>query len=117
MSLNFKIVEQKEVPYETLKEAYLNGLRGDRFREKFGMGTCQYTRLLRDFREDGIIIPKRGKTAINKEIRWYSHEGSANYDYYVVKRIVNGKRHIFGRFKTEAEAKHRSRSETMCNRM
>lgn len=104
MVVNFRLVEQKDTPYDVLKQAYLDGLRGDAFRKKFGLGTSQYSRLLRDFREDGIEVPKQGRTPVNKETRWYACEGYGEYRYYVVKRVVNKKKYTFGRFKTEAEA-------------
>ena len=104
MSLNFRVVEQETVPYETLKQAYLNGIRGKKLMEMYGMGSSQYTRLLRDFREDGIVVPRRGNTSINENTKWYSHQGFGRYTYWVVKRTINGQKYTFGRYKTEAEA-------------
>ena len=102
--MEFRIVEQKSINYEAVKQAYLNGIRGRKLMDMFGIGSSQYTRLLRDFREDGINVPRQGHCSINKPAKWYTCESYGKYTYYVVKRVINGKRYVFARFKTEKEA-------------
>ena len=105
--MEFNIVESKTLNYEEVKQAYLNGIRGNRLRKKFGIGRSQYTRLLNRFREDGIIIPKKGNVAINNTPKYYYNNICNGIPYWTVSRTINYKHHYFGHYKTEAEAQQR----------
>lgn len=69
--MEFNIRDGEYLDYDSAKEAYLNGIRGDKFRELFNIGKSQYSRLLNHFRDDGIIIPRRGNVPINSPPKYY----------------------------------------------
>lgn len=105
MGITFNIVEQEGLDYEEAKTAYLNGIKGMRFRKMFGIGTSQYTRLLERFREDGIPITPIGGVYRGKPKNYYCI--NVQYGYWVVCKWFNRKKHYFGMYKSEAEAKAR----------
>ena len=105
--MEFNIVDGEQIDYEEIKQAYLEGVRGRKLREMFGIGTSQYTRILVRFREDGIIVPQKGNVVVNNEPKYYQRNMCNGICYWVVSRTVNWKRHYFGRYKTEAEAQAR----------
>ena len=103
----FKIVEGKTLDYETVKEAYLSGIYGVELREMFGMGTSQYSTMLKRFREDGIHVPKHGNIRPNNLPRNYHPRKSHGRTYWIVTKTINWKKYNFGSYKTEEEAKAR----------
>ena len=105
--MEFKIVDGTALDYESAKKAYLNGVRGNKLRKMFNIGTSQYRTLLNRFREDGITIPKKGKVDINNSPRYYHKHLCKGKTYWTVTRTVNWKKVYFGHYKTEAEAKAR----------
>lgn len=105
--MNFNIVEKKESSYEDMKEAYLNGIRGKQLREMFDIGSSAYTRLLKEFREDGIIVPHRGNNKINKPIKNYYYRVINGIGYWVVSKKINYKTYYFGHYHSKAEAEER----------
>jgi hypothetical protein len=105
--MNFNIIDGDYFDYDKAKEAYLKGIRGNNLRKKFGIGRSQYVRLLKRFREDGIIIPHKGNVQINNAPKYYYNHICNGYSYWTVSRTINYKLHYFGHFKTEAEAQQR----------
>lgn len=108
--IRFNIVEQNSIDYEQAKKDYINGIRGNRLRNKHQIGRSQYIRLLTRFKDDGVPVPLR-RTPINEKQHYnpknYSRVlGKGNPAFQVVKTI-KGKKHTFGNYKTEAEAQIR----------
>lgn len=103
--MNFKIVEGVSLDYDEAKKAYLNGIRGVNLRKMFNIGSSQYQRLLTRFREDGIIIPRKGNVSVGKQPKYYYRNLCKGRSYWTVSRTINWKRHYFGHYKTQAEAK------------
>lgn len=105
MEVAFRIVEQKQADYEEMKQAYLKGVRGVNLRKMFNLGTSSYTRLLRDFRADGIIIPRKGNVkTVNHAPKYYHKHLCKGRHYWTVSRTVNYKKVYFGHYATESEA-------------
>ena len=108
--VNCRIIEEDYVDrYAEMKEAYLNGIRGARLREKFGMGRSAYKRLLNEFREDGVTISHRGRVKVDSKPKYYYPATYGTYRYWVVRRTINWKVYNFGYFKSEAEAQQKVR--------
>lgn len=108
--VNYNVIEKDYVDnYNEMKKAYLNGVRGERFRKLFGIGRSAYKRILQDFREDGIFIAHRGKVKVGSKPKYYYFANYYGYGYWVVRRTINGERHNFGHFKSEAEAQQKVR--------
>lgn len=97
--MNFNIVDGTPINYEEVKQAYLNGVRGENLREMFNLGSSSYKRLLKSFREEGITV--QGKDTARNYYKQTIH----GQDYYTVYKTVKGKKIYFGHFKTEKEAK------------
>lgn len=107
VNMEFNIHDGTTASYQEMKEAYLSGVRGKNLRKQFGIGTSRYKRLLDEFRADGIIVPKRGRTRINKPVKNYYFAEYGMYRYWVVKKTINNTIHHFGHYKSEAEAQKR----------
>ena len=105
MGITFNIVEQKGLDYEEAKKAYLDGVKGMRFRKMFGIGTSQYKRLLERFREDGIPVHQRGGVYYGTPKYYYCTK--EREDYFIVCKWINRKKHYFGFYNSEEEAKAR----------
>ncbi|MBR0059629.1 MAG: hypothetical protein IJP99_10685 [Methanobrevibacter sp.] len=106
--MNFKIVDGNPIDYEEVKKDYLNGIVSKALCKKHNIGTSQYLRILKRFREEGVIgkgrIYRNGVT----NPKWYRTTTSSNgTKSYEVRRMFNTKMYTFGRFKTEEEAQAR----------
>lgn len=105
MTLNFNIVDGNPVDYDEVKKDYLNGIISDELCEKHGMGKSQYSRLLKQFKEEGIYITIKRNGVKNP--RWYCILKKGEKKTYRVQRMFNKKLYKFGTYKTEEEAKKR----------
>ena len=102
-----RVVDGEYPEYEEIKEAYLNGIRGAKLREKFGIGTSAYKTLLKEFREDGIIIAQKGRVKVGNTPKYYYRASFGEHTYWVVRRTINWKVYNFGYFKSKAEAQQK----------
>lgn len=110
--MNFKIVEQDTINYEQAKQDYIKGLRHNNFCEKHGIGKSQYLRLLKRFQEDGVPVNMK-RTPIHKK-KHYNPTNvyrflSKGIGYWRVSKIINGKTHYFGTYKSKAKAEKKAR--------
>ena len=100
--MQFRIIESEGINYEQAKKDYMNGLHGQKFRDKYNLGTSAYVGLLKQFREDGVCIYN------NKMDAKYYYYNKKNDSYDVRRRIGgNGNMKHFGSYKTEIEAINR----------
>ena len=104
--MDFKIREQESIDYEAIKQAYLDGVRGNRLRKMFGLGTTAYVTLLKDFRNEGIEV-KRGCSSKKKESKYYHRNICKGKFYWCVTRWIDGELHYYGQYKSKAEAEKR----------
>ena len=105
--MKFSIREGNPINYDDVKQDYINGLVGNKLMAKYGIGSSQYTSLLKRFREDGIPINKQGEISPVKEPKYYHKMVSKCNMYFVVKRTIEGVLYYGGVYKTEIEAKQR----------
>jgi len=57
----------------------------------------------------GYSSPIRGKVKVGSKPKYYYFANYYGYGYWVVRRTINGERHNFGHFKSEAEAQQKVR--------
>lgn len=104
--MKFTIRDGDYVDYEQAKKDYVNGLVGERFREKYGISTKAYSTLLKDFEAEGI---KTGRKPKKKKI--YKKPTYVYYDkrtkYYKVERTRRGVRDYQGCFKNRKDAEEK----------
>ena len=102
--MKFSIREGNSLDYEQVKTDYCNGIIGKKLQKKYGIGSSQYTSLLKRFREDGIKVNGQGSISPIKKPRFYQKQLSKGIMYFTVTRTINGIRYYGGMFHTEAEA-------------
>ena len=102
--VNFRIVNGKELPYEDIKNDYVNGLKGKPLRDKYGITTTKYSKLLKRMEEDGVKTRrKKDKTYRTPTYIHYSR----TQNIFKVERFIEGKRVYGGSFKRRIDAELR----------
>lgn len=101
--VNFTISDGDKIPYESIKQDYINGLRGDKLREKYNLTTKRYSGLLKDFEADGVQTGRRQKKY--RKPKYFSY--NQNQKSYVVQKTINGERIYGGTFKRRIDAEQR----------
>ena len=107
MSMNFKIKEQNSIDYEEAKKAYTSGIKGNKFRKMFNLGSTAYNNILKEFRAEGIPVKNSKPPKVKREPKHYQRNLSKGISYWTVTKMINGKLHYFGHYKTKAAAQQR----------
>lgn len=102
--VTFTISDGTYMDYDSAKQDYLNGIRGETLREKHNMSTNSYKKFLRDLRAEGIVTMKKGGYNRNKPPKYYTKMINHGIPYYVVKRIINKEVIYGGYFHKEEDA-------------
>ena len=110
--IRFNIVEQSCINYKKKKKDYIDGISGNRLKNKHQIGNSQYKRLLKRFSEDGVSVPLR-RTPTSEKPRFnpknYSRVLGKGKPFFQVSKTIKGKKYTFGNYRTEALAQKRVR--------
>ena len=101
---NFRIVENEYVPMDDIKKDWINGLRGNELRKKWGMSTRKYSRMLDELEADGYKTKHRRKKQSKTPKNVYYDVRTKRF---TVKKMINGEYIYGGCFTKRCDAEQR----------